>query len=47
LTPEAESVDAFHWTSICEQLIGVAATADGTDGGMVSACVVDALATFE
>jgi hypothetical protein len=41
------SVDAFQCTSIWLQLIGVAATALGTDGGTTSACAVVALATFE
>jgi hypothetical protein len=47
LTPEPLSVDAFHCTSTCVQLVGVAATADGTDGASVSDCKVVALATFE
>jgi hypothetical protein len=47
LTPEPVSVDPFQWTSTSVQLIGVAASADGTDGGSVSACAVVALATFE
>lgn len=41
------SVDAFQWTSISLQLIGVASTDAGTDGATVSAAFVAALATFE
>jgi hypothetical protein len=47
LTPDPASVDPLQPTSIWVQLIGVAVTVAGIEGGWVSAGAVVALAVLE